>query len=416
MHRLFAELFALEELWIYDSDNGYPHPIKYDTIVAQLKFLNKLVIKSRVNIPFLDYKPFGLAKYFETRRFKSIAMQYERLNVDGIVPFKDVSIFEPFETELEQAWDVFRKYRSEMPYDPNIHKEVYLTRKIKKVKFKELNFFHNKCFCTNDFIRATKDFLRSENSKDLLKLSIKTCVLQSEPLIKTNRLSVARRQYSFKDIVENCSKLTSLELMQCSSCNVTIIDAYPLISQWKHLETLTLEIPSHLRGDFFLDLIKSCDKLKFLRIISYNTNEPLNRNLYKALPYASNIKDFSFECKSLNISEMFHSLCQITTRKLRRIFINCDFTNSTEMDSLETFLDANPQIMLMFFAISQQSKSYLKNLQDCMNHYKRNNNAKQFFAKKDACNFIKNYIVCDANEELFNNDTTIATVDMYNFK
>lgn len=46
-----------------------------------------------------------------------IAYFLERLPVDEIVPFKDVSIFEPFETELEEAWNVLRKYRSEMPYD-----------------------------------------------------------------------------------------------------------------------------------------------------------------------------------------------------------------------------------------------------------------------------------------------------------
>lgn len=57
--------------------------------------------------------------------------------------------------------------------------ELYTTKQIHKIKFEELNFFHNKCFCTKDYVKATWDFLMAENSQYLKKLSIKSCVLQS---------------------------------------------------------------------------------------------------------------------------------------------------------------------------------------------------------------------------------------------
>lgn len=204
-----------------------------------------------------------------------------------------------------------------MPYDHKAHRvfhffltskescittlylqELYTTKQIHKIKFEELNFFHNKCFCTKDYVKATWDFLLAENSQNLKKLSIKSCVLQStytfvknvqllwltyvkflEEFISKNQIAagnlISLRKYPLADIIENCPLVNTLELMQCprwgfvvkviricfqfkedfcSSCNVTIIDAYPLISKWKHLEKVTLELPPHVTGSFLIEV------------------------------------------------------------------------------------------------------------------------------------------------------------------
>lgn len=162
-------------------------------------------------------------------------MVLERLNLDQIVPFKEVSLFEPYETKLEEAWQVFKRYRSEMPFSPDVHrvsnthvsssltkinysfplKEIYLTKDIKHVKFEELNFFHSKCFCTNDYIKASWEFLKSENARELRKLSIKSCVLQRARPPKANNTLRFSRDYPIEDIIKNCPNVSTLELMHC---------------------------------------------------------------------------------------------------------------------------------------------------------------------------------------------------------
>ncbi|XP_066150252.1 uncharacterized protein [Euwallacea fornicatus] len=426
LSKLFTELFGLNVLWIYDSDSTDSLPISYDMIVEKLQSLNQLVIKSRVYIPLLDYRPFGLAKYFSSTRFKSIIMCYERIPKDKIVLLRDVSIFKPFESKLEQAWSSFRLSRCEMPFDPKVHREIYLTQQIKNVKFEELNFFHYRCFCTKEFIRASWDFLKSENSVGLKKLSIKSCILQREHFHKDRSLVHLPKKYPILDIIENCPRLNTLELMQCSRfdteveddliCNVSIIDAYPFISNWRHLEKLTLEVPSHLQGDFLIDLTKYCTNLKLLRIISDHTNEYLNRNTYKALEYASNLQDFCFENLSANLPVLFDSLCKIRTQKLHRVFINCDYSHATSLNTLESFLVLNPQLILLFLSGKGLKRSYLNAALRLMHKYKKNCDYKTFFARQDARDFMRNFRVCEVDDELFNSDSVVSSVDFYSFR
>ncbi|XP_048516896.1 uncharacterized protein LOC109535678 isoform X2 [Dendroctonus ponderosae] len=414
MHMLFNELFALNELWIFDSDDSHSQPLKFDTIVSQLKFLKKLVIKSKIYIPLLDYKPFGLAKYFQTRRFESIAMRYETLPVDKVVPFRHVSIFEPVESKLEMAWNVFRSYRSEMPYDHMAHREIYLTKKINNVNFQELNFIHNKCFCTNDYVNASWDFLSSDNSKDLRKLSIKSCVLQRRPVSKGDTIDRLQREYPIEAIIKNCPKVTTLELMHCPKCNVTIIDAYPLICNWKCLERIMLDVPAYLNGAFLVDLAKTCTNLKFLRISSHNTNENLNRSVYKALPHANQLQDFCFENKAINIPVLFGSFS--TSQKLRRVFVSCEDTAATSTNTLKSFLETNPQLVLLALVITFKPKSYIKTVQDILDRFRQPDSAKRFHAKNDIRFFLDNYSLYEANSELFKWDTEVSTVDFYSFR
>ncbi|KAH1020481.1 hypothetical protein HUJ04_010133 [Dendroctonus ponderosae] len=411
---------------IFDSDDSHSQPLKFDTIVSQLKFLKKLVIKSKIYIPLLDYKPFGLAKYFQTRRFESIAMRYETLPVDKVVPFRHVSIFEPVESKLEMAWNVFRSYRSEMPYDHMAHREIYLTKKINNVNFQELNFIHNKCFCTNDYVNASWDFLSSDNSKDLRKLSIKSCVLQRRPVSKGDTIDRLQREYPIEAIIKNCPKVTTLELMHCPKfvygnevdgnflCNVTIIDAYPLICNWKCLERIMLDVPAYLNGAFLVDLAKTCTNLKFLRISSHNTNENLNRSVYKALPHANQLQDFCFENKAINIPVLFGSFS--TSQKLRRVFVSCEDTAATSTNTLKSFLETNPQLVLLALVITFKPKSYIKTVQDILDRFRQPDSAKRFHAKNDIRFFLDNYSLYEANSELFKWDTEVSTVDFYSFR
>ncbi|XP_050296491.1 uncharacterized protein LOC126736264 [Anthonomus grandis grandis] len=419
---LFPELMALKEVWICDTDDMNTVAIKYDALVVHLQFLNKLVIKSRANIAFLDYKAFGLAKYFESRRFKSIVMKYERLPADQIIPLKNVSIFEPFESTLEKAWDLLRTYKSEMPYDDEAHRVIYMTKQITEVNFRELNFFHHKCFCTPEYINATLVFLRSKNSKRLKKLSTKTCILQRTPVPKGYSVERLERKYRIVEVIKNCPNLTTLELMQCSSCNVTILNAYPYITNWTKLERFTLEVPSYLDGKFLIEMFKTCKNLQFVRIISYNTNENLNRYICHALPHATALRDLHFENKHVHLKEVFSSLLKINSNNLRRIVLRCDYMVKECCHVkyigvvLQEFIERNPQLLFLLVGLANKSRTDLQQLQEILNPFQKDRPAKFFRVKKNSELLNSKTVFMEVHKDLYTYDSEVSTIDMYTFK
>lgn len=141
----------------------------------------------------------------------------------------------------------------------------------------------------------------------------------------------------------------------------------------------------------------------------------------ESIPVACIIKHIvgiycSYENKSINLPVMFESLSKIRTKKLRRVFISCDHSDATSTKALEMFLNVNPQLVLFFLAVQTSPKSFLQTAQQLLNQYKMNSRYKQFYAKTDARSFIKNYHVCEAEEELFNYDSAVSTVNFYDFR
>lgn len=341
----------------------------------------------------------------------------ERYPPDSIVPYKNISLFEPFESEIEAAWDVIHKFQCEMPYGIKSAQKFYLTKQIKDIEFEELNFFHSRCFCNPSFIKATLDFLNSPNSKNLQRLSVKSCILQRYPTSKAHSLAnLQERKYPIIDVIENCKKLKTLELMSCANCNVTILDAYPFICNWTMLERFTLEVPAHLDGQFLKEVLMICRNIKFLRIISYSTNENLNLNLYQALPYGSSLEDFCYENMHINIHRIFQSLNRIKECKLRRIYVNAMYNESRLLEPIAEFLKKNDQLIFLYIALANRVQSDLSALQDLLNRYKKNNPAKIFFAKKVVRHFVGNFPIPSVHNDLMSYDTEVSMVDFYSFR
>ncbi|XP_060523891.1 uncharacterized protein LOC132700528 isoform X2 [Cylas formicarius] len=417
IYSFFNELIGLEELWIYDSDDSISQPIKYDYIVFNLKFLKKLVIKTKLNVPFLDYKPFGLAKVFETRRFKSITMCYVKCPSAQIIPLRDVSIFEPYETELEHAWDVLQKFHCELPCGVKNSETIYLTKKIRDIQFEELNFFHNKCFCNPIFIKATIDILKSENCENLKKLSLKSCVLQCRKDTKEQSIqSLTNRKYPFEDVVLNCKYLTELEIMCCQNCNITILWGFPLISKFTRLEKLTMEIPVHLDGKFLNDIFANCSELKSLKLVSMGSNENLNVNVYESLKNAKKIRDFCYENIHINLDKLFLALGQIPHGTLQRIFIKCECADIHSLSFLKDFLEYNDQLLFLFISIFQNTVVGNSRIQELLNKCKQGSHAKIYFAKKDESLYVGGWPIPEAHKDLLYFDTNVSVINFLDFR
>ncbi|XP_030749573.1 uncharacterized protein LOC115877506 isoform X2 [Sitophilus oryzae] len=415
LYRIFKELFALRELWIEDLTERPSELINYDMIVYKLQFLNKLVIKSKISIPFLDYKPVGMAKIFESRRFKSIVIIYVKCPQDKIVHLKNISIFDPFETQLEIAWDVLRRFYCEMPYDVKAAEKIYMTRNVKDAQFEELNFCHNKCFCNINFITATWDFLKAPNSRNLKKLCIKSCVLQRKPPpTKDHVVENLERIYPFQDIVENCSKLEELEIMSCSSCNVTIADCYMLINQLVNLERLTVEVPIFVNGNFLIKVIQNCKKLKYLKVLSCGTNEMLNRNLSLALKDAKYLEDFSIESEQINLESLLEGLNEINSCKLRRIYVNCKHEDTRFQTELETLLKKNPQLILVALAIQIEQTTKKMLIRKILKEF-CDNKAKYYYLYPTS-ESMSHVSLQHVHKDILQFNTNVSIVDLADFR
>lgn len=129
---------------------------------------------------------------------------------------------------------------------------------------------------------------------------------------------------------------------------------------------------------------------------------------------------FSFETKYVNLPVLFRSLSQISTGKLRRVYVNCNNTDATQLDSLKEFLEKNPQLVFLFIAICQKSKSYMQAIQEILNSYKKNSKFKYFFARNNALQFNSmcsySYPASPIHGDLFYYDTEVSSVDLYSFR
>ncbi|XP_076250127.1 uncharacterized protein LOC143189979 isoform X2 [Rhynchophorus ferrugineus] len=412
LYRIFRELVALQELWIEDVDDRPSELINYDTIIYKVQFISKLVIKSKVNIPFLDYKIFALAKVFETRRFKSIVVVYVKCPFEKIIPIKNISLFEPFETEVEAAWDVMRKFQCEMPFDVKSSQEIYMKRDIKQVNFRELNFCHNKCFCNKSFIEATWKFLKSPNSKYLSKLGIKSCALQRQHTSKEHNVENLVKNYPFKDVVENCRNIIELELISCASCNVSIVDGYGFISQFERLRSITLEVPVFVKGEFLIDLVKNCKNLATMKIVSCGTNTTLNKNICKAVTISDSLIDVSIDNQRLCLRDFIEALTENSAQKFRRIYVNCYSEGACTPYVLDNFLQKHKQVMFLFISINTISKKVRNKLQDILNEHKKDNYVKYYLIQNS-----KNYLEPPVpHREFISSDTNISTVKFQDFR
>ncbi|XP_030753036.1 uncharacterized protein LOC115880055 [Sitophilus oryzae] len=378
---VFTNMSALREIWIEE----YPSfSVNYREIVRNLKFLDKLVIKMTFALENVDYSIVGMDAVFKCRRFQSMVM-YVKCAEEKLVPLGHTSFF-PGISLLQLSWNRLSRYQHSVWYDVKAAEKIYMTGNVEDVQFEELNFSYGYA-CNFDFIFACWGILLTPNSRNLKKLCIKACVFQTNPFLKDDILKETcgrTLNYQLQDIIENCSKLQELELVHCArSCHlsrdVIKADCYTWISQFVHLEKLTVEVPIFDNGEFLIKVIQNCKKLKYLKVISCKmsnsnrgrieyppewgslsmdtitdtrvliANDILNWNLSLAIKDAESLEDFFVESKQINLQFLLAGLKEISSCKLRRIHMYGKYKGSLFLpkSDLGIILKKNPQLIYL---------------------------------------------------------------------
>lgn len=96
---------------------------------------------------------------------------------------------------------------------------------------------------------------------------------------------------------------------------------YKSISKLIYLRKLSLEVLPLLRnGPFLYDILKKCQYLESLRILSNQNRYILNDDLINSLKYGKNLKDLCFFTDKLLFDSLLKSFIQLETKTIQRIF------------------------------------------------------------------------------------------------
>ncbi|KAL1505494.1 hypothetical protein ABEB36_005051 [Hypothenemus hampei] len=396
-YMFFNELRKLDELWIYDADDIESQTLlRYDYIVCNLRALKKLVIKSKLNLTLLDYKPFGLLKVFERRRCNVTTICYVKFDAPQLITLRRPSLSEVFESRTEKSWHVIQSFLTEIPCNFQTSLEINKIKSIKNLEFRELSFYHTRT-CNSRFINSVIDILLSKRSRSLKKLCLTFCILQGNIEIRLiNRLILRKfkileeniekteKQHVFRHIINNCRYLTDLEIVKCLNSDPidldevstkmpcyssAVISAYDLISNLKNLRKLNLEIPQYLNGGFLKDVFLKCPDLETLQIMSEGTNEDLNSVLYSHLNYAQNLREFRYENIHIDLDRLFSAFTKVIDSKLQRIVIKCTYEHSNQLWPIEKLLKRNKNIVLLVILVSKYNRHQINKLQELLNEF-----------------------------------------------
>ncbi|CAH1100433.1 unnamed protein product [Psylliodes chrysocephalus] len=426
----FCKLKHLVELWIQD-DHESLYRINYERLVVQLKNLQKFVLRSKSVLPMYDFSFVGLTKTFECRR----------CNTEGELIFERIlnrksstkkSIFEPKESDIEKAWDVFESLHADLPCGPKEYKLLSIREELENIHFEELHFCHTVILCNSKYVDAALQILKTNNCRSLKKLNFRSCLFQDffrtqkregdilifkKPRIgvKTDILS-----HPFHKVATNLKNLVELEIYNCPGCNSgAVISAYHLIANFKKLEKLNLEIPLLLDGSFLEQLFKNCLKLENLNLTITSTNETFLKNLYEKLPNAAALKHFRLVCPRVNIEKLFLGLNQIVERRLLRIFIKCDSINysttSNERELFSSFLETHPQLVFFVLLINQATAKQVSDINKIIYEYKKRNTAKIFYCKKEIDPLTGVFPIPSAHRDIIFNRTEVGVIDFDKF-
>ncbi|CAH1126348.1 unnamed protein product [Ceutorhynchus assimilis] len=415
-YMFFNELRKLDELWIYDADDLEPHSLRYDYIVCNLRNLKKLVIKSKVNLTLLDYKPFGLLKIFERRRSNITTIGYVKHDIPQLISLRRPSLSQIFESRTEKSWNVINSFLAETPCNFQNSINIDAVRSIKNADFKELSFYHTR-LCNPTFINSVVDILLSKHSRGLKRLCLTFCILQEGNVEDSEKKNI------FRHIINNCQHLNDLEIVHCTNTEIgeindeetvkvpcyssAIIRSYELICNLRNLKRLTLEIPPYLNGTFLKDVFLKCPELQYLQIVSRETNEDLNYVLYSHLNYAQRLQEFRFENVHIDLDRLFSALNKVLPSRLQRIVIKCDYDHSLKLWPLEKLLKRNTDVICLVILIAKYNRHQINKLQELLNEYK--DNPAKIYVAKNTMGPDDDIIIPEAHKDIlyFSNDVSV---------
>ncbi|XP_030749595.1 uncharacterized protein LOC115877513 isoform X2 [Sitophilus oryzae] len=418
-YMFFNELRGLDELWLYDADDYEKSPLRYDYIVCNLRNLKKFIIKSKANVPFLDYKPFGMLKIFERKRSYITIICYVRTSAPQIISLRKRSLSEVFESRTEKSWDIVRTFLCQNPCNYRNSLEISEKRSFKHVEFQELSFLHVRT-CNPTFVNAAIDILLSKHCKGLKKVALTLCILQEGNIEKSEKKNI------FRHIINNSPYMTDLEIATCNNSEYNdpeadslripcsaILGAYELISNLRYLKKLTLEIPTYSSGAFLKDVFLKCPQLESLRLLSRENNEDLNSVLYSHLNYAQMLRDFRFENVHIDLDRLFSALNKNLTSKLSRIVTKCEYEHSSQLWPVEKLLKRHANVILLVICVSKYNRHQVTKLQELMDEHK-DHPAKIYV----ACTDIKEeegYFFPEAHKDILSCNSNISMLSFMEY-
>ncbi|KAF7272566.1 hypothetical protein GWI33_014661 [Rhynchophorus ferrugineus] len=415
----FNKLIGLQELWLYDADRYDNRPLRYDYIAFNLLNLKKLVIKSKSNIPFPDYKPFGFVPVFERKRTVASTFYYVRTRVPKIRSLKKRSLSGVFESRTEKSWDIVRTFLCENPCNHKNSLEIHEKNLFKQLQFEELSFVHSRV-CNPTFVNAAIDILLSKHCKGLKKLALTLCILQEGNIEKTEKKNI------FRHIINNSPYLSELEIACCNNSEYNdpendsmripcfssaVLGAYELINNLRYLKKLTLDIPAYSDGTFLKDVFLKCPLLESLYILSRENNEDLSSAIYSHINYAQMLKEFRFENVHIDLDRLFSTLNKIFISKLRRIVIKCEYEHSCQLGPVEKLLKRNKDIILLVICVSNYNRHQVSKLQQIMNEY-CDHPAKVYLSRRDIKEDEEDAFIPERHQDIL---LSLSNISMFNF-
>lgn len=424
--QLFNDKWCLEELWISNEERV----LNYEIVPYILKSLKRLVIRSRSFSPFYDFSLFGLHMVFQCSRNESeIQFMYERVpRID-----RTGSLFEPFQNELEQSWEILHRHHKDVSCGPKDAKLLFVKENICDIYFEDLNFGHSIILCQEKYIEAASKVLLSKNASNLKRLHFRSCLFQRQkgktednPTVSDAPFGFKRPRYEvnirvaddpFENIAKNLKKLTELEIYFCPGCySVELLSSYNLISCFEHLEKLTLEVPLTLNGSFLKEVLIKCEKLWSLKLTISSQNEKFTSRLCESLKFSKSLRDFTLNHVQIHIEKLLESFNEIQKKTIQRIFLKCDdirYTNS-DTELFNRFLHNNPQLVFFFLVVRKNTVKQVSNIQKIFNEHKKGNPAKIYYIKKDY-SFSGYFPVPCAHHDMIYRHTDVAVINFDEF-
>ncbi|XP_056637611.1 uncharacterized protein LOC130445777 [Diorhabda sublineata] len=426
----FSRIKQLDELWVLDDTDSL-YKVNFQRWVVQLKNLKKLVIRSRTVLPIYDFTFAGLSKTFDCKRWNTdIELIFEKIQYRK--PSTTVkSIFDPRETDLEKAWDVFLSLHSDLPCGPKESKLLSIPEELNSIQFENLNFVHSIIFCNLQYVTAAYKLLESDNCKELQRLNFRTCLFQGSQksneqeedhkIFKKARVGVKKDlpHHPFEKISKRLNKLVELEIYHCAMCTSSaVISAYSLIENFETLRRLTLEIPYLLDGSFLEKVFLRC-RLEYLSLKLIAPNEPFVTNLNLHLEKAVALKHFRIECSILSMEKILKGLSKMPRKILQRTFIKCDqayfIDNKNVRYIFSEFLECNPQLIFFGLIISQATAKQITDIKRTLHTFKTGHPAKIFHVRKQVGEFNGIFPVPPAHHDIIFNRTRVSVIDFDEF-
>ncbi|CAG9858193.1 unnamed protein product [Phyllotreta striolata] len=436
----------IDELWILERSgmllDGVIEDLLFNFHVNKKLNLNKIVLQNYQ--PFGDSRDLrkGLSETFYSNNFQ-IGFQ---LILERLPPLetKQKSIFEPEETEFEEAW--FWLQRGGFLFcGPRDSKFLSTGQTVKQISFEELHFIScaslklNSHLNQEHYIKAALTILNSENCKYLKKLRINSCLFQdlrqserasTEPVpFKKPRIGVQSvcLNHPFQETAKNLSNLEELEIVSCTYGSKTIIGSvlcgYNCIEEFRNLKKLQVEIPHVIDGSFLINVFKVCQNLNFLDLTLYNYRPGFNafmKNFYNNLEFATNLKDLRLSCGYIDLEKLFSNLNKL---KLHRLVLSGNISSGILPENVfPSFLLAQPRLVLFILVADNISHTVTSKINNLIRKCTNKNPAKVFSCVKHLSKIDWENVLIQASNKIpivhsdfVHRRTRVAVIDFDTF-